>query len=130
MPGLPPGYIYVPQLLPPLPNTQLAPATDPQQREQLYERLRQLDLKADRLGRERIGVGGPIFVMVLGYSTMVVAGLVGLGAASNARDIKDRNYVGYSSDLDFNDDGDVDRGDRNNWVKTARVGAGRPVRAC
>jgi hypothetical protein len=127
LPPLPPGYSYVPAPLPPLPNAQLAPSLDGPSRNQVYERLHALDNRIAALQAERIGVGGPIFAMVLGYGTMAIAGIVGLTAAENAREIKDNYYDGrgyYDVSLDFNDDGDVDRGDRNNWVKTSRVGAG------
>jgi hypothetical protein len=78
----------------------------------------------EKLQRERVGVGGPIVAMVLGYSTALVAGVVGLTAHDSARRVKQGGYGNYDPDLDFNDDGDVDHGDHKNWVKTARVGAG------
>jgi hypothetical protein len=127
LPPLPPGYSYVPAPLPGIPNTQLAPPADGPTRDALYARLNEVNLKLNALNNQTVSVGGPIFAMVLGYSTMLVAGIVGISAAQDAREINHghtsaRGY--YDSGLDFNDDGDVDRGDHNNWVKTSRVGAG------
>jgi len=125
MPQLPPGYAYVPAPLPPLPQTQLAPVDGPR-REKLYARLQEVSTKMDGLERQRVSVGGPIVAMVLGFGSTVVATIVGLTAAESARQIKRGGYEStpYDSGLDFNDDGDVDRSDRKNWVRTARVGAG------
>jgi len=127
LPPLPPGYVYMP-----VPSNQqpsaapaVAPAPGPR-REQLYEELRQTDLRLGELQREHIGVGGPITMMVLGYGSTFVSALVALSSYNASDRIRKRDYnLRYDErELDINDDGVVNGRDSRKFRKMGRIALG------
>ena len=130
MPPLPSGYIYLPvpygagpqQIAQPYAQGPLSTG-EAARREELYGRLRTLDSRYDQLRSQRVGVGGAITFMVLGYGTAVVSGIVSLASFGAADDIK-HGRTRHGNDLDFNNDGFVNSRDRHDWIHAGRVGAG------
>jgi hypothetical protein len=124
LPAPPPGYFYLPvphnQLQ--VPQTQ-GPTLDHRQRDQLYEELNQVNLRIDHLKRQRISVGGPIALMVIGYTTTLIASSVALGFLSSAEDIENGYAWDDDRNLDLNDDGFVDATDEQRFRRAARISA-------
>lgn len=127
LPPLPPGYVYMP--VPIQQQTQVAPpaaaVADGARREQLYEELRRTDLRLSELQRQHIGVGGPITLMVLGYGTTMVSGLVALSSYNAADRIKRGNYsYEYDDELDVNNDGAINYRDSRKLRRMGRIALG------
>lgn len=124
LPAPPPGYFYLPvphgQLT--LPQNQ-GPTLDHARRDQLYEELNQVNLRIDHLKRQRISVGGPIALMIIGYTTTLVASSVALGFLSSAEDIENGYAWDDDQDLDLNDDGFVNATDEQRFRRAARISA-------
>ncbi|MDB4985881.1 MAG: hypothetical protein JWN04_1059 [Myxococcaceae bacterium] len=136
LPALPQGYVYLPMPLqvaptlqapmlqppmqqPPMPQ----PSSEQARREALYRQLQQLDSRLDQLQRTRVGVGGPITLMILSYGTALVAGAVSASSFGSAHDIKYGTYH-HGRDLDFNDNGVVNHHDYRSFIRAGRISGG------
>jgi hypothetical protein len=108
------------------PASQAPVLADGPRREELYEKLRRADLRLDELQRNDIGVGGPITMMVLGYGSGFVSGLIALSSYSSANRIQRGDYdLRYdASELDINDDGTIDGKDSRKFTHMGRVALG------
>jgi len=128
LPPLPPGYVYMP-----VPTNQVSPAqaaaapaiSDAARRQQLYEQLREADLRLSELQRQHISIGGPVTLMVLGYGSTFVSGLVALASYNGVDRIKNHDYDRYDQDeLDVNNDGAINSKDSDKLRKMGRIALG------
>lgn len=123
LPPLPPGYTYVPAPTTGANQSALSPG-DIARREQLYRELYKVESRLDQLQREQIHTGGPITMMIIGYGATLIATGVALSAYDYAEQVeRDGDGDWYDSELDANDDGEIDARDENRFRKTARISA-------
>jgi hypothetical protein len=125
LPPLPPGYTYVP--VPTNGGNQTGfPPGELARREQLYRELHRVEMRLDHLQREHIGTGGPITMMIISYGATLLSAGVALSAFESAEQIEDgwNDEDWHDSQLDADDDGEVDEHDEHRFRKTARIAAG------
>jgi hypothetical protein len=123
LPPPPNGYMYMPvPMQGQTPSLSLAPP-DVARRDQIYAQLQQTEARLAQLKQNKIGVGGPITMIVLGFGTTVVSGLIGLGQFAQAERIQhgdyDPRYDG--GELDYNDDGKINGHDASEFRQNARI---------
>jgi hypothetical protein len=124
LPPPPNGYMYMPVPLQqaPVPSVSLNPP-DVARRDQIYAELQQTEMRLAQLKQDKISVGGPVTMLVLGFGTTVVAGLIGLGNFASAERIQHEDYDAYydQGELDKNDDGKINGHDAHEFRENARI---------
>ncbi|HEX6240624.1 MAG TPA: hypothetical protein VFZ61_07020, partial [Polyangiales bacterium] len=123
LPPPPNGYMYMPvPLQGQTPSLSLAPP-DVARRDQVYAQLQQTEARLAQLRQDKIGIGGPVTMIVLGFGTTLVSGLIGLGQFAAAERIQHEDYDAYydRGELDKNEDGKINGHDAHEFRQNARI---------
>jgi len=69
-------------------------------------------------------VGGPVTMIVLGFGTTLISGIIGLSQFAAAESIQHKDYDRYDrAELDANNDGRINGHDAHEFRESARIAA-------